>query len=138
MAPKIRNPHSENQGKKIKGHPTIEIQNFEHPIFCFRFIHKDYSLDQCDNDQKAAFVTQLSLLSQLSWQKLILTHRHGSGSEKINIDSLKAKPPDFITEDVEHLIVFRYQGKKPFVGHRNRFIFHVIFIEREFGELYDH
>lgn len=116
----------------------VQIENIEHPVFCFRHMHPEYCLEQCDNQQTVSFIKQLVNLSKLTWQQITQTHRHGMGFEKMTIDSLKAKCPPFVTEDVEHLLAFRYDGKKPFLGLRNRFIFHVISIEREFGELYNH
>ena len=134
---KIKNPHQANQGKHVKVTPTVEIQNFEHPIFCYRHLHKDYCLEQCDQDEKKSLMERFVTLSQMTWQQISQAHRHGLGYEKIAIGGLSAKCPPFITEDVTHLLAFRYQGKKPFLGHRNRFILHVIFIERDYT-LYDH
>lgn len=134
---KIKNPHQPNQGKHIKVTTTVEVENFEHPIFCYRHLHKDYCLDQCDQEEKKSLIEKFVKLSQLTWRQIDQAPRHGLGYEKISIDSLKTKCPPFITEEVKHLIAFRYQGLKPFLGHRNRFILHVIFIDRDFS-LYNH
>ena len=55
------------------------------------------------------------------------------------IDSLNCELPHSIksTEDVKFLLAFRFDQMKPFVGFRNRFIFHVLFIDRDFT-LYKH
>lgn len=134
---KIKNPHKPNQGKNIKAPEIVEMQNFEHPVFCFRYLHKDYCLQQCDADDKRFLMERLVALSSLTWQEISQAQRHGFGYEKMPISKLAGKPHRFITEDVEHLLVFRYHANKPFLGHRNRFIFHLIFIERDFT-LYDH
>lgn len=77
------------------------------------------------------------LISRLDWQDLQLAPKHGVGSEKIRRDSIKAEIPYKLTDEVKELIVFRFDGKKPFVGYRNKFIFHILFIDRNF-KLYDH
>ena len=67
---------------KIK--PKIEdiaIQNHKHPVFCFRYIHKDYSLDKCEPDEKIAFIEQIVRLSKMTWQDVIQAPKHGLGSE---------------------------------------------------------
>lgn len=126
------------KGREGKILSTVGIENFEHPLFCFRFIHKDFSLDQCSKEHRISFIEKLMKLSQVNWQDLIKCHRHGLGFEKMPMNKLKARLPASISAEFEELLAFRYHGKRPFLGYRNRFIFHVIFIEREFGELYDH
>lgn len=36
------------------------------------------------------------------------------------------------------VLAFRYHGKRPMVGIRVDRVLHVLFIERQFGDLYDH
>ncbi len=134
----FNNPHAPNKGNVIKSQNIIEIQNFEHPIFCFKYLHNDYSLEQCDDKQKVSFIQKLILLSSITWDLINKNDRLKLGYEKMPVTNLIPSCPKFITPDVEHLLVFRYQGKKPFLGHRNRFIFHIIFIEREYNEVYKH
>jgi len=108
----------------------VEIQHHNHPIFCFKYIQKDYSLEQCSTDEKVAFVEKLFKLSQLSWQEIEHTQKHGLGTEKIAITSISAGLPPIITREVKFLLALRFIGKKPFIGYRDRFLFHVIFIDR--------
>ena len=77
--------------------------------------------------------------AQGTWRVLQHSDRHGSGCEKIRLNSLKSELPVSISsmEDVNFLLAFRFDGLKPFVGHRNRFIFHVLYIDRDFT-LYKH
>ncbi|WP_343764404.1 hypothetical protein [Gangjinia marincola] len=47
--------------------------------------------------------------------------------------------PPFITPDVQHLQVFRATGdNRVFLGLRKENIFHVIFMEEQFGDIYNH
>jgi hypothetical protein len=132
----FRNPHKEKKGKTIKT-SKIEMDAFDYPIFCFKNLNKDYHLDHCNDEQKKAFIEKIVKLSTMTWQDIEYTHRHGLGSEKISRSSINAAIPSFITEDVKFLLSLRFLGHRPFVGYRNRFIFHVIYIDKDFT-LYPH
>lgn len=125
----------------ISNAKNIEVNNFQHPVFCFKYLHKDFNLENCNDKEATQLIKQIVNISQLKWQDLQLSSRHGLGTEKINISSLKINLPAEITEDVINasngLLAFRFDGKKPFVGIRNRFIFHVLAIDSKFT-LYDH
>jgi hypothetical protein len=107
------------------------------PVFCFKYLHKDYHLNKCDDREKKCLMEQLVLISNHTWQQLKLSPRHGVGSEKIQISSIKPALPVSFTEDVEDLLAFRFDGMKVFVGFRSGFLFHVFYIDRDFT-LYDH
>lgn len=128
-----------NQGKnfKIPAQPLIQVPDYDYPIFCFKHLHKDHNLEQCDTEEKKALVEKMVAISQMTWQAIQLAPRHGMGTEKINIDSIRPKCPPFITEDVKFLLALRFDGKKPILGHRNKFIFHIIFIDRDYT-VYNH
>ena len=115
----------------------ITVYAFQHPIFCFKYIHADYAVHHCSTDEKIALIEQIIRLSTMSWSSIQLAPKYGMGSEKINIGSLKVGLPDLITDDVNHLLAIRFLGKAPFVGWRNKFIFHVFYIDRAFT-LYRH
>lgn len=116
----------------------IEDFNHKHPIFCFRHQHNAYNLNSCDLKEKGAFLDQICTLSTLTWEDIQKAPRHGVGSEKIAISKkMRAKCPAFITQDIDFLLALRFDGKKPFLVHRDRFIAHVIFIDNKF-EVYGH
>lgn len=126
-----------DKGKFLKEKELISIDAFQHPVFCFKYIHGDFALNHCTADEKVALIEQIIRLSGMTWNDIRLSHRHGMGSEKIGIGSIKAGLPDILTEDVDHLLALRFIGKAPFVGWRNKFIFHVFYIDRDF-KLYKH
>lgn len=127
-----------NQGKKIHlDINKIEIYNFQHPIFCFKYLTKDFHLDKCIPEEQVSLINQIVAISQLTWAELQFAPKHGMGSEKIARNSIKAGMPDIVTDDVDHFLAFRFHGKAPFVGIRNRFIFHVIYVDRGYN-LYKH
>jgi hypothetical protein len=114
-----------------------KYNGIDYPVFCFKHLHKDYHLNKCDDSEKKCLIDQLILLSSYTWNKLQLSPRHGIGSEKIQINSIRPELPLSFTEDVKNLLAFRFDGKKAFVGFRNGFLFHIFYIDRNFT-LYDH
>lgn len=112
-------------------------KSFDYPVFCFKHLHKDYHLSQCEDEDRIALVNQLVVLSSLTWQEIQYSGRHGAGSEKIKISSMKPKKPVFLTPDVDFLLAIRFSGKKPMIGHRNKFVFHILYLDTKF-EAYKH
>lgn len=126
-----------NIGNNIK-QPDIKYSNIDYPVFCFRHLHKRYHLDKCNDSEKKCLIDQIAMLSLNAWTDIQLSGKHGIGAEKISINALRgAKLPANFTEDITHLLAFRFDGKKPFIGFRNGFIFHIFFIDRAFT-LYNH
>jgi len=136
MPEKIKAPDYE-KGKLIK--PVgKDAKKINYPIFCFKYLHKDYHINQCTGEEKRKLIEKFINMSSMTWEQLQLAPRHGSGSEKISIKSIKASiPSDFFSEEIDTLLSFRFDGKKPFIGFRNGFIFHVFYIDRNFT-LYNH
>ncbi|HUX56070.1 MAG TPA: hypothetical protein VMV77_03800 [Bacteroidales bacterium] len=120
--------------------PIIEADNRlirNHPIFCLRYLHKNYNVESCSQADRASLIRQMANLSQLSWDEIKLSGRHGMGSEKIKRKSIKASIPQEITPDVEDFLALRYSGKKAFIGFRNNYIFHIIYIDSDYS-VYKH
>jgi hypothetical protein len=124
------------EGKFIKK-SKLSPETINYPVFCFKYIHRDYHLDKCTNDEKRKFIEQILLISSNSWEQLQLAPKHGVGSEKISSNSIRANIPNHFSEEVGTLLAFRFDGKKPFIGFRNGFIFHIFYIDRDFT-LYNH
>lgn len=132
-------------GKKIKKKNAeknkIQVPNpnsaeTDYPIFCFKHLSS-----KPDKDFKfyADFIERLKMLCSVPWKTIEVSDRHGIGTEKMPIEKIKVALPPFITPDVKHLSVFRANGdNRPFLGIRNRNLFHVIFLEEKFGDIYDH
>lgn len=136
--PKLKLTQLANRGKSIiLATSTIEICNFQHPIFCFKYLHKDFHLNQCITEEQVSLINQLVAISKLTWQQLQFADKHGMGSEKIARNSINAGKPEIVTDDIDHFLAFRFHGKAPFVGIRNRFVFHIIYLDRAFN-LYKH
>lgn len=137
MGGRFQEPRRE-EGKRIRAHeaPTQSTQQMR-PKFCLEHLRKAYCLSNCTPEEKAAFADRIYELSQLSWQQIMQSHRHGQGSETLPRDAIKGdKIPDVITEDVT-IIAFRFNGKAPMVGFRSGEVFHVVWLDRSFT-LYKH
>ena len=116
---------------------VIEMPDLDYPVFCFKHMHPDYSVAKLPLEDKSALLEAIFKRSSMTWNELQLSGRHKLGSEKIRVDSINTNLPKSITGDVEFLLAFRYFDMKPFLGYRNRFIFHIVFID--YGrDLYDH
>ena len=129
----------EEKGKSIQTHSSSNI-NYEDecPIFSFKYLAKDtkYCISNCIDDDKIAFVDQFFKLSHLSWKQIKNNGRHKLGCEKINHSSIKTAIPPNITPD-GILLAFRFNGKKPMIGFRDKSIFHIIWFDKDFT-LYNH
>jgi hypothetical protein len=75
--------------------------------------------------------------ASMTWTELHQAGRHGQGYEQISRSSLRAPIPAAFA-DREKFHVFRYSGKRPMAGVRAGDVFHIVWIEAAFGELYDH
>lgn len=131
--------------KKNKFIKPIEIDNnitgrnkIDYPIFCFKHL-QDISIKDCDPQVFLALIERIRKLENLGWLEINKSHRHAYGHEGIPINQIKPKLPPFISDDVEKLYAFRYQGNNlPFLALRNGNVLHIIFIETKFGDIYDH
>lgn len=124
-------------GKHIQ--PTADLfpkSVFNYPVFCFKHLQKDYSLEKCQRDEKIDLIERLCKLSTMTWEQIRLSDRHGLGTEKISQHSIRTGIPNHITPDVT-FYALRFSGKKPIVGYKSDFIFHILYIDRDFT-LYDH
>ncbi len=134
---KIRKLKQKAGKGKINDHEAETLSSEQQkPHFSLEYLDREYCLSMCGKEQKAAFADTLHKLSQLTWAQLKNTGRHGSGYEKIEKHSLKRPVPSHITDDV-NIIAFRFCGKAPMAGYRNRKTFYVIWLDINFS-LYSH
>ena len=130
---KIKKRNTEINKIKIPSQNSIQV---DYPVFCFRHLQsepkKDYKFF-------ADFIVRLKKISSLSWNEILIADRHGFGTEKIPVSQIKSTLPKFITPEISDLIVFRANGdNRPFLGLRNGSVFHIIFFEESFGDVYNH
>ncbi len=124
-----------------QGISQSEIDSFariDFPLFSFRHL-QDYSFTDCKSSSFFVdFLIRLRKLSQLGWKTIDQSPRHGFGLEKIPQGILLHKLPQGVTPEVP-IFAFRATGNNlPFVGFREGKIFHILFIESQFGDIYPH
>jgi len=125
------------QGKNVKVQEPIDY-NSKIPIFSLEKIQQGkYCLSSLDKDNKSMFADSIYRRKALTWKEITHAPKHGLGTEKIHKNSIKAPTPKFITEDLEEYLVFRYNGKAPMVGYRQRDVFFVLWFDHDFT-LYQH
>lgn len=129
--------------RKIKPQVTpagIVTQQPSKIVFGFSQL-KSLSYVDAKNDSAffVDFLGRLQKLSELDWNTVWTTHRHGLGTEMISKASLKQSARNLIPEDMDKLIVLRATGNNhAFLGFREGNVFQVLFIEYKFGDIYQH
>jgi hypothetical protein len=126
--------------KPIEKETSIKKDGIDYPVFCFKYL-QDVSIRNCtDHRFFHEFLFRMKKLCQLGWSEINRSQRHAFGTEQIPVSSLRPESlPPIITKDIKKLTVFRANGNNlPFLGVRAGNIFHVIFIETRFGDVYNH
>ncbi len=130
------------EGEKLKFSSSVNNNsNFllEHPLFCFKYMDKSkqFGIIKFSSTEYKALVKTLQKLSQMTWKDINSADRHGCGTEKIDKGSIKGSIPKFFEKE-EYFIAFRFNGKAPMVGVKEKNgVFHIIWLDRKF-ELYNH
>jgi hypothetical protein len=108
----------------------------EYLTFSLGFLHNKYCLDQKDCNLKniKSLVKKISMLCNLKWYQIESLPREKTGYEKIPLSQISVrKPSNFpneITEDVENIMVFRYNNENSrFAGIRFRSTFFIWYID---------
>lgn len=126
--------------KEVSTAEVRQIAEVDYPLFSFRWL-QDYSIDGC-RDAKFFHdvLMRMQKLSELGWDGIRRSARHSFGMESIPVGQIKPKVlPQIITPDVKNLHVLRAVGdNRPMVGLQHGKIFHVIFLEANFGDVYNH
>jgi hypothetical protein len=132
---RIKSPKAEKEKISVPSNNNLEN---EYPVFCFKHLNLGIN-SKGDYKFYFQFIERLNKLSNISWKEINISTRHGFGTEKLPISQIKPDLPLFITPDVKELLVFRANGdNRPFLGLRMGKVFHIVFIEEQFGEIYNH
>lgn len=116
------------------------LAEIDYPLFSFKWL-QNYSFVDCAEPKFFQhFLQRLQKLSALGWKGIRVSGRHQYGMEKIPRKDIKPQAlPGIVTPDVEEFDVFRAVGdNRPMIGLVQGRIFHVIFIEADFGDVYCH
>ena len=127
---------------KPLGNITIERENVskeDYPVFCFKYL-SEKSIKGCtDYSFYFDFLMRLKKLSTLGWNEIRKSPVHSFGMEPIPVGKIKPNLPACITPEIKKLHVFRASGNNlPFVGIQVQNVFRILFIETQFGDIYNH
>ncbi|KQB83569.1 hypothetical protein Cocul_01639 [Corynebacterium oculi] len=73
----------------------------------------------------------------MTWMELSQHPRHGLGSESIPKKSIRPAVPEKFS-DQDKFRVYRHLGNLPMAGVKMKNVYYVLWIEKEYGELYEH
>lgn len=105
--------------------------------FSFDLLHDTSYTDCKDASFFIKFLQRLKKLCSADWNTINLSQRHSLGYEKIPVKSIKRNIN--ITKEINFLLALRATGDNhAFLGFRDGNVFQVIFIEAQFGDIYDH
>jgi hypothetical protein len=119
--------------------PVAEVINYdrEHPKFCFRYTGSGNSPDDLNKDQQVALVLTLHRLAKIDWMTIKSSDHHKMGTEFIPVGQINVPiPQKFAMED--KFMFFRYQAKLPFGGVRIQDVFHILWVAKDFDDVYKH
>jgi len=116
-------------------------ESVDHPLFSFKYL-QDNSISRCrDSRFFFNFLMRLKKLSELGWDEIRTSSRHGFGMEKIPRSNIipQLQYPTFITPEVKEFSVFRSSGSNTgLVGFQMGKIFYIFYIEASHGDIYSH
>lgn len=107
-------------------------------MFCLHHLHGDHDVQAlADKDKQAKLALAIHKYAQLRWGDIHQSGRHASGTEWIPADQIRAPIPTRFA-DQPRFMAFRYCGNLPMVGVRINDVFHVLWVEGQYGNVYDH
>jgi hypothetical protein len=132
-----RRPKAADDQPAVRTPQTLNDHSTGHPKFCLLFLQRGFDVANLDKDRRADLALTLQQRSSMTWTELHQAGRHGQGYELIPRQRLSAPIPA-VFADRDRFLVFRFSGKLPMAGVRSGDVFHIVWIEAGFNELYDH
>jgi hypothetical protein len=118
---------------------TVEPPDYDDstPKFCLHHLQNGFQVSDLDKDKQSDFALALEKRRSMTWQELMTAPHLGLGFELMPKGEIIPPIPTFF-QDAKRFHVFRYCGKLPMAGVRVNDVFHIVWIEGKFGDLYDH
>ncbi len=105
--------------------------------YCFSCMRSGFSVSDLQTDAKEAFLQTIERRGNLTWEQVLLDGKHGLGTEQMPSSSIiPSLPPGW--DKSSDYTVLRYFGNLPMVGWRDRDVFHIVWVEANYGDVYDH
>ena len=103
-------------------------------VFSLRYIQNSHCFSDCQPSEKQALAESLFKRREMTWKLIQRENRHGLGYEKIS--QLKVSLPKFVPKDAS-ILSFRFAGKAAMVGFKEKNIFHILWLDRDYT-VYNH
>lgn len=127
-------PPSRESANKLVDKPVPQDEG--HLLLSFRHMRDGWGVENLNDKQRSDFLSKWVKRCGFSWRDLTTEHKHGFGYEMLPARQFHPQAPEHLQE--EKYMVFRYSGKRPFAGFKAGYTFYVLWIEKEFGDLYPH
>jgi hypothetical protein len=134
---KVRGNKPSSLGTRLPEAPPPLSYDEENPKFCLRYLRTGFDVHALSPQRQAAFAKTLQKLAASQWKELITSPYKGQGIELLPVGQIKPSLPARFGGQPK-VMVFRYDGKLPMAGVRVRDVYHVLWIEPEFNQLYNH
>lgn len=114
------------------------LSQIDYPLFSFKYLQNV----SFNGDVKAKFfqnfLLRLKNYSDLGWNEMSTDNRHNYGWEFLPQERMKNKLPNAVTPEVQLMVLRSANDKRAMVGFREWNIYHIIFIEAVFNDIYEH
>jgi hypothetical protein len=130
----------DNKGPRIRSHEVGPVSyDQQRPVFSLHSQVVGWTVDQCSDEHKVAFLDAIHRRSQLTWIQLRSADHRKLGFEPLPRELVEkgVRIPVIITEDAMILCFRCHVGKMRALGFREDATFHVIWIDCD-GQIYDH
>ncbi|WP_309074615.1 hypothetical protein [Paenarthrobacter sp.] len=132
---KGKRPQNSGNVLAVETKTTTTAQN--NVKFCLNHMQSGFSVEDLSKEARAEFAMALFKRRGMTWTEIQQAPKHGLGSEKMPASSIRAAIPR-VFGDVENFLVLRYSGLLPMAGVRVGDVYHIVWLEPQFGDLYDH
>jgi hypothetical protein len=123
--PEIKVPLKFAPTEFLQANPSM----LDKPFFSFQYLHPVRHVRELMQSQQAELVKQLCALSERTWQQLWDAPHGGVGCERIR-QELNFKWPAALAGQT--VLAFKYCGKLSMVGFRDKNVFHIVGIDKDF------
>ena len=107
-----------------------------YPMLSLRHLCRGFGVEEMTQNQRSEFLLKWAKRSAFTWRDLNLHRTHALGYEMLPSEQIKPCAPEALEQD--RYMVFRHEGNYPFAGFKAGDTFYVLWVETQFGDLYDH
>jgi hypothetical protein len=107
-----------------------------YPMLSFRHVRSGYCVEELTEKQRSDFLLKWFRRAKFTWAALGQHDKHALGYEFMPKKQIKPQLPEHLQQD--KYMVFRHHQNLPVLGFKAGDTFYVLWIENEYGQVYDH